>query len=65
MNRSDTISNSKNYKPKSWWHIRHNYKSRHGALIIGEDNSLINNEKYHYMDITTHPSKKQSYISYM
>lgn len=56
------ISNNKKYKPRSWWHIRKNYKSRHGALIVGEDNSIPKDEKYHYMDITTNPSKNDSYI---
>ena len=48
--------------PRSWWHIRKNFKSRHGALIVGEDNSIPKDEKYHYMDVVTHPSKNDSYI---
>jgi len=43
-------------KSKAWWHIRRNNKTKHGALIVDED-------KYSYMDITTHPAKGESYIS--
>jgi len=48
---------------RSWWHIRKNFISRHEALIIGEDNSIPEDEKYHYMDITTNPSKNDTYIA--
>ncbi len=43
-------------KSKAWWHIRRNNKTKHGALIVDED-------KYSYRDITTHPAKGESYIS--
>ena len=49
-------------KDKKWWHIRYYFKSRHNALIVDEDTSN-GKGRYHYMDITTSPSKKESYIS--
>lgn len=48
-------------KDKKWWHIRYYFKSRHSALIVDEDNSNVKG-RYHYMDITTNPSEKESYI---
>lgn len=49
-------------KSKSWWHIRRNNKTKHGALIVDEDTPSPKG-KYSYMDITTHPAKGESYIS--
>lgn len=48
-------------KSKSWWHIRRNNKTKHGALIVDED-TPSSQGKYSYMDITTHPAKGEGYI---
>lgn len=48
-------------KHKSWWHLRNNFSSRHGALIIDED-TPSEKGNYYYMDITTHPQKSKAYI---
>lgn len=48
-------------KSKSWWHIRQNRKSRHGALIVDED-SPLSKGNYSYLDITTSPAKNEGYI---
>ena len=44
-------------KDRSWWHIRFYYKSGHGALVVGENES-----EYGFLNITTNPPIGYSYI---
>ena len=48
-------------KRKEWWHTRQYYKSRHGALIVGESGPE-NDDDYGFLNITKNPPVGYSYI---